>query len=430
MCSSSPPPIVGRKNNCLRIFPAFKKQKNLVTLLANPKNRLSLLYRIILIVAATALFLFALNLMGQAFVSFGNETARALFSVTYNPFISLFIGLLITAIIQSSSTTTSMIVAAVAAGSLGMDNAVPMVMGANIGTTLTSTIVSLGYITKRKEFRKAIAAGTVHDLFNIIATLILLPLELYYGLLSGLAQWITPLISPLQSTPYQDFTYGFWNNLFLSKWLISTINNPFFVLFLSFILLFASIKLLSRLFYQLLIGNMRSNFQRVVFATPLKSFAWGTTLTALVQSSSVTTPLVVPLVATGKLTLRQSFPYIMGANIGTTFTALLAALFHSNAAISIAIAHVLFNLLAVLLFFPFDFMRDIPIRLARQLGKLTIANRLVGFLYILFTFFLLPFALIYFNRHAETATAKERLFDKPAVSLRIDAQPEPPFKPL
>ena len=377
--------------------------------------------------AATALFLFALNLMGQAFVSFGNETVRALFSVTYNPFISLFIGLLITAIIQSSSTTTSMIVAAVAAGSLGLDNAVPMIMGANIGTTLTSTIVSLGFITKRKEFRKAIAAGTLHDLFNILTTLILLPLELYYGFLSGLAQWITPSIIPFHSTPYQDFTYGFWNNLSLSKWLISTINNPFLVLFLSFILLFASIKILSRLFYQLLIGNMRNNFQRVVFATPLKSFAWGTTLTALVQSSSVTTPLVVPLVATGKLTLRQSFPYIMGANIGTTFTALLAALFHSNAAISIAIVHVLFNLIAVLLFFPLDFMRNIPIRLARKLGKLTIANRLVGFLYILLTFFLLPFALIYFNRNAETSITKERLFEKPAVSLRTEEHRKPPL---
>ncbi len=406
--------------------PTIEAKEDLETI-TDSRSSLSIFYRILLIVAATALFLFALNLMGQAFVAFGDETARSIFSVTYNPFISLFIGLLITAIIQSSSTSTSMIVAAVAAGSLELDNAVPMIMGANIGTTLTSTIVSLGFIARRKEFRKAIAAGTVHDFFNILTTLILLPLELSYGILSGLAQWVTSFIIPLNHTPNEDFTYGFWNSIFPSTWLIETLDSLLVILFISFILLFVSIKVLSRLFYQLLIGNMQSNFQRVVFSTPLTSFAWGTGLTALVQSSSVTTPLVVPLVATGKLTLRQSFPYIMGANIGTTFTALLAALFHSNTAISLAVAHLLFNLIGVLLFFPFDFMRNIPIWLATQLGKLTIANRLIGFLYILITFFFLPFALIYFNRHAETSKAKERLFDKPTVSARWQETPEQPL---
>lgn len=407
--------------------PTVETKENLVTP-TNSSSSLSVFYRILIIVAATALFLFALNLMGQAFVVYSNEAVRSIFSVTYNPFISLFIGLLITAIIQSSSTSTSMVVAAVAAGSLDLPNAVPMIMGANIGTTLTSTIVSLGFITKRKEFRKAIAAGTVHDFFNILTTLVLLPLELYYGVLSDLAQWITSFIIPFNYTPNEAFNYGFWNNIFFSQWLIDSIGNFFITLFISFALLFASIKILSRLFYQLLIGSMKSNFERIVFSTPLKAFAWGTGLTALVQSSSVTTPLVVPLVATGKLSLRQSFPYIMGANIGTTFTALLAALFHSNAAISLAIAHLLFNLIGVLLFFPFSFMRTIPIRLASKLGEFTIANRFVGFLYILLTFFFLPFALIYFNRNAETSNAKERLIDKPALTARWQADPKPSLR--
>lgn len=354
--------------------------------------------RIFLIVGAVFLFLFALNLMGQAFILWGDATARSILSVTYNPFISLFIGLLITAIIQSSSTSTSMIVAAVAAGSIDLDNAVPMVMGANIGTTLTSTLVSLGYITKRKEFRKAIAAATAHDFFNILTTVILLPLELYYGLLSRLSSWITSFIIPFSPSPEADFRYGFWNDISLTRWIISTVDNHFIILLLAFLLLFFSIKLLSGLFYQLLIGGMRDNFQRVVFSTPLKSFAWGTGLTALVQSSSVTTPLVVPLVATGKLSLKKAFPYILGANIGTTLTALLAALSHSNAAISIAVAHILFNLLGVLIFFPLRLMRRIPTRFAKKLGRLTSKNRLFGFLYILITFFLLPFTLIYLNR--------------------------------
>lgn len=368
-------------------------------------SRLFIPSRVFLIAGSVFLFLFALNLMGQAFILLGDATARSVLSVTYNPFISLFIGLLITAIIQSSSTSTSMIVAAVAAGSIDLDNAVPMIMGANIGTTLTSTLVSLGYITKRKEFRKAIAAATAHDIFNILTTVVLLPLELYYGLLSRLSSWITSYVIPFSESPHTDFRYGFWSDIPLTRWIISTVDNQFIILLLAFLLLFLSIKMLSGLFYQLLIGGMRDNFQRVVFSTPLKSFAWGTGLTALVQSSSVTTPLVVPLVATGRLSLKMAFPYILGANIGTTLTALLAALSHSNAAISIAVAHILFNLLGVLLFFPIRFMRKIPIRFAKELGIITSRNRLSGFLYILITFFLLPFTLIYLNRKTEPEAA-------------------------
>jgi sodium-dependent phosphate cotransporter len=357
------------------------------------------IYRVLSILAATALFLFALYFAGHAFKVAGGDIARSILTATYNPFISLFIGLLVTAIIQSSSTSTSMIVAAVATGSLDFANAVPMIMGANIGTTLTSTMVSIGYITKRKEFRKAIAAGTQHDIFNILATAILLPLELYYNFLSNLAIRITSYIAPFDSADAADrFTYGFWGESALFRWFFSTTDNTLIPLLVSFVLLIIAIKLLSRLFYDTLIGNVKNNLQRLIFSSPLKSFIWGTVLTATVQSSSVTTPLAVPLVATGKISLKQSFPYIMGANLGTTITALIAALYHSQEAVSIAMVHVLFNAIGVLIFFPLSSIRKLPLRLASWLGRLTLHHRLVGFAYILLTFFLIPFALIYFNK--------------------------------
>lgn len=365
--------------------------------LKSPKEPVALLKKVVMIFLAIAFFLFAISLMGHAFKMLAAGTARQILEVTSNPFISLFIGLLVTAIIQSSSSTTSMVVAAVAAGSLNMTHAVPMIMGANIGTTLTSTLVSLGFIAKKKEFKKAVAAGTIHDFFNIMVTLILLPLELYFGVLSIVARSIGELIVPFSGLDSSDsFTYGFWHDLAPIQWVVDTIRNIWVVLILAFVLLFASIKVLAGSIYDLFIGSFRSDFEKILFATPLKAFGWGTLITATVQSSSVTTPLVVPLVATGKISLRKSFPYILGANLGTTFTALLAALFHSNAAISIAIVHVLFNLFGVLLFFPFKAIRNIPIRLARRMGRLTSRNRLIGFIYILITFFLLPFALIYF----------------------------------
>lgn len=364
-----------------------------------PISRKYQISRILGILAATALFLFALNFAGHAFKVAGGDIARSILSVTYNPFISLFIGLLITALIQSSSTSTSMIVAAVATGSLDYANAVPMIMGANIGTTLTSTMVSIGYITRRKEFRKAIAAGTQHDIFNILITIILFPLELYYGFLSALASWITGYIAPFNNVDNTgSFTYGFWGESSIFRWFFSTTDNTIIPLIVSFIILIIAIKILSRLLYNTLIGNLKNDLQRLIFSSPLRSFLWGTALTATVQSSSVTTPLAVPLVATGKISLKQSFPYIMGANLGTTITALIAALYHSNAAINIAMVHVLFNLVGVLIFFPFTTLRQIPLRLASRLGILTLRHRLAGFAYILLTFFLIPFVLIYFNK--------------------------------
>ena len=107
-------------------------------------------------------------MVGESVTMLGQETAKSILLATSNPFIGLFIGLLATALIQSSSTVTSMTVAVVASGYLTLGNAIPVVMGANVGTTLTSTLVSLGFITKRNQFRKAISAGTIHDFFNII----------------------------------------------------------------------------------------------------------------------------------------------------------------------------------------------------------------------------------------------------------------------
>lgn len=350
------------------------------------------------IFAATAFFLFALNFAGYAFKQAGGEITTSILSATGNPFVSLFIGLLITAIIHSSSTTTSLIVAAVAAGTLDFSNAIPMVMGANIGTTITSTLVSIGFLNRRKEFRKAIAAGTQHDIFNILVTVILLPLELYYGFLSRLCIWITSHISPsATSESSTSFSYGIWGNSSLFKWFFSATDNTLIPLITAFVVLIIAIKLFSHLLYNTLYGNLKDKLQRLVFSSPLKAFTWGFGLTAVVQSSSLTTPLVVPLVATGRVSLKSSFPYILGANIGTTLTAILAAISHSNAAINIAIAHVLFNLVGILIFFPFKFMREIPTKLASHLGRLTTKNRLIGFVYILVTFFLIPFLLIYFE---------------------------------
>ncbi len=361
------------------------------------RETLAIVGKISILLMAILLFLLSLDIMGNSFLSLRQTAADTILSVTSNPFIGLFIGLLLTAIIQSSSTSTAMIVALVGSGVLSLSSAVPIVMGANIGTTLTSTIVSLGYITSKREFRKAISAGSIHDIYNIILTIFLFPLEYYYQFLSRISQHIASWMGALSNDPQAGYVAES-NNWSPGAYLTEVVDSSWLLVLISFVLLFVAIKIMSQIIYSSLIGRYKDHMQDYIFNSPYKSFAWGGILTAAVQSSSITTSLMVPLVATGKVSLQKSFPFIIGANIGTTVTALIAALFKSEAAISIALVHFLFNSFGILVFLPYKPIRRIPGLLAAYFGKLTQRNRLIGFLYIVLMFFLIPFLLIYLNR--------------------------------
>ncbi len=340
-------------------------------------------------------FFFAIELMGDSFIHLGKDAASSIIEVTSNPFISFFIGLLATALIQSSSTTTSLAVAAVASGSITVANAVPMVMGANIGTSLTSTIVSLGFITDKKEFRKAISGGVIHDFFNIFATLIFLPLEITYKLLSKISIWTADLMTnSLQTGAGNEIAFHFRFAPY-TKALVEFIDYPLILFLLAFGFLFGSIKLFSNYIYQWMVGKSENVISNYLFGKPLASLGWGTLITAGIQSSSITTSLVVPFVATSRIRLQQAFYFVMGANIGTTITAFLVAIFRSQAALSLAFTHLIFNVLCVSLFLAIPWLREMLIVAASKFGKLTMKNRFVGFIYILLLFFLIPFLLIY-----------------------------------
>ncbi len=343
-----------------------------------------------------AMFFVAIQLLATSLNVIGHNASSAINLATENPFIGLFIGLLATAILQSSSTITSLAVAAVAAGSITLQNAVPIVIGANIGTTLTSTIVSLGYITKATEFKKAISAGTTHDLFNIIIAVLIFPLEYYYNLLTKVSVAVAGVFHGITSQigGPKPWLHGSWGNLLV--WVVNHIG-AYLALVLAVILLFVSVKSISRILYKHLIGRAKTNFQTLMFRDGARSFGSGLLLTSVIQSSSITTSLIVPLVATGKVQLRRAFQFILGANLGTTITAIFATLFESKAAISLAMAHFLFNFIGVFIFLLIPALNRLPTYLSDRLGDLTLRSRIIGFTYILLTFFLLPFSLIYFS---------------------------------
>jgi len=312
------------------------------------------------------LFFVSIELMGTAFEMFGGRgLADQLLSLASNPVSGLLIGFLATSLVQSSSTTTTLVVIMVGAGTIDIGLAVPIVMGANIGTTTTNTIVSIGHVTRPAEFERAFAASTVHDFFNVLAAFTLLPVEVYFhpiertavrlqGMFAGAAGgvgWVSPL-KALRDPP-ADFIAGM-------------VTNPFVLLILALALLLLALRGLLVLMRGAVLERLSGLFDRVLFRNDAASFALGVAATATVQSSSATTSLIVPLAGTGVLSLRQIFPYTIGANIGTTITAILASLgTGSEAAMIVALAHLTFNVFAVLIFYP---LKALPIWLATGWG--------------------------------------------------------------
>lgn len=362
------------------------------------KTSIGIVAKVATITVVVYAFFVSIELMARAFGLLGKEVVDHILVATSNPFIGLLIGLLSTAILQSSSVITAATVAIVASGTLSIHSAIPIIMGANIGTTVTSTLVALSFLENKKEFRKAIACATVHSFFNIITVAILFPLELFTSFLSQIAIRITSL--------FYNFTYlGIHGKPFFEAFIkpVSFLiidflaNNTFIIIPLSLIMLLFSIKAITYLLKHDYAEEKLKKLDRFFFKNKYKALLTGMVLTAIVQSSSLITSLAVPLVATNKVYLRRIFPFIMGANIGTTVTALFAALSISELAVSIALVHVLFNLIGTLLHF-FTPLQQIPVWLSRRLGSATVKSRLFGFAYILCLFFIVPFLLIYFSR--------------------------------
>jgi len=366
-------------------------------------------FKIAAIFAILYLFLVSIGMIGTGFKGLGRGFAEQLMSSNAAPLVGLFIGILATSLIQSSSTTTSIVVGMVAAGTFGEDpivavaTAIPYIMGANIGTSITNTIVSLGHIVNKNEFRRAFEASIVHDFFNVLSVLILFPLQLYFGVISKTANWMTSLFlgagtftfkSPVKmmTKPAVDAIKDFFK-------MQDIINHNWLLIFAALILLFISLRYLTVLIRSLVMERLEAFFDSHIFKTWLRAMVFGVFITILVQSSSITTSLVVPLAGAGILQLRQIFPYTLGANIGTTITALLASLVAgTHAPLAVAFGHLAFNIYGILLIWPIEIIRNIPIKMSEKFAAVAVRNRMIPIVYILVVFFLIPLTLIFIVR--------------------------------
>ncbi|XP_051514040.1 sodium-dependent phosphate transport protein 2A-like [Myxocyprinus asiaticus] len=431
-------------------------------------------------------FVCSLDILSSAFQLAGGKVAGDIFqdnAILSNPVAGLMVGILVTVLVQSSSTSTSIIVSLVSSGLLEVKSAVPIIMGSNIGTSVTNTIVALMQAGERNEFKRAFAGATIHDCFNWLSVLVLLPLEVASGVLSYLARVtvssfqlhsgdeapellktltepFTKLIIQLDKSVITGIALGdesmrnhslvkVWckSSIFMSSvnvtatatqncstevhcvkegdltWITQNITSQIntekcrhlFVesamsdLVIGLILLASSLMVLCtclllivKVLNSILKGQVAKVIEGVIntdFPYPLGwlsgylAMLMGAGMTFIIQSSSVFTSAMTPLIGIGVISLNRAYPLTLGSNIGTTTTAILAALASPReklpAACQIALCHFYFNIFGILLWYPIPFTR-LPIRMASALGERTAKYRWFAVLYLLVCFLLLP----------------------------------------
>jgi sodium-dependent phosphate cotransporter len=352
-------------------------------------------------------FLIGVKSLEGAIKLLGSDFAESLFSLHHNPIIALMSGMLATVLIQSSSASTAIIVGLVSSGALAFDQAIPMIMGANLGTSVTNTFVSLGYITDKLNFKRAFAAATVHDFFNILSVLILLPIELSTGFMSKMA------------TGAAEFLYGSVGASLKFKSPIKAAIKPFVNSIKSFVtdvlpleqsyaggvmaiiagvIIISSLAIIVRQTKLIVEENKGEILNSLLQKNPYFGVLFGIVVTFCVQSSSITTSLLVPLAGSGLLSLQSVFSVTVGANIGTTTTALLASLAGNVHGLAIAIVHLLFNVCGMMIWYLPPQLRGVSPYLATKLGEISMKKKRYGFAYIAMVFFIVPISFSLLSR--------------------------------
>jgi sodium-dependent phosphate cotransporter len=517
--------------------------------------------------AALYIFLVGLSLMGTSFKVLGGRGAGNMYSAVDNPISGVMTGVLSTVLVQSSSTSTSIVVAMVADGGLTVKQGIPIIMGANIGTSVTNTIVSMGQSGDRIMLERAFSGATVHDMFNMLTVLTLLPLEVIIGAIQGeggLLYWLSyrvteslmgnekgdklftspvkqitkPVVSEIlqankyviyaltlappeertatsvnltqcaslrrlsdsmevdsltggalveldelaeegASTEVDELTeddeemdvgkiagtrsllskrserrlssledcstyYCVSKNLAkqfkkISKssykrltscddLILDNGGDPcdekcyldagafyedkvengalvkggflegagdfgggFIGLVFSIILLCVGLMGLVKCLKTIFMGNAKRVLKYATRLNDYLALLIGIGVTLVVQSSSVTTSALTPLCGVGVLPIEKMFPMTLGANIGTTCTALIASLVSLKfGAVQIALCHLFFNIIGILVWFPIPLVRKIPLNAAKLLGLYASYFRFLPIVYILFAFVCVP----------------------------------------
>ncbi len=357
--------------------------------------------RLLLVLILLYIFLTGVKALESGIKAFGEDFTNSLFQRASNPLAGLFVGVLATVAVQSSSVTTSAIVGLVGAGSLPVELAVPMIMGANIGTTVTNTLASLGFLRRTDEFRRAFAGATMHDFFNICNVAVMLPLELLTGVLTKTATWIADAVGGLFTFEYGESGGALKTAVKAPARLMESLLDRLgcgdhltgaLLLVFGLVLIFLALAYITRNMKLVMAGRIERSMNAVLSkGGGLAAITIGMIVTVAVQSSSITTSVLVPMIAAGVLTLRNAYPMTLGANIGTTITALLASLAAEiPAGMVIALVHLLFNLSGLLVWYVVPGLRGVPLALAEKVAVIAERRKSFVVVYVVGVFVIIP----------------------------------------
>ncbi|RNA26003.1 sodium-dependent phosphate transport 2A [Brachionus plicatilis] len=421
----------------------------------NKLSALKIAGKILGLLLCLFIFICSLELMSTSFQLLGArliEKTNKLNAVLENKLAGLMIGILLTLLVQSSSTSSSIVVSMVSAKIIQVKAAIPIVMGTNIGTSITSTVVSFSQMGNNENFERAFSGAIVHDIFNFLSVIVLLPIEAlfsYLEIITGLlvkpiakfsdsgmdVSFLNKITKPLinsiiqiNKTAIEELASGvgsgsnqtllkhwckfdeksaksplvrckfLFESVKWSDWVIGIILLLISVFLLCACLVFL-VKLLNSLFSgkvsELLKKNVNSEFPGCFkYFTGYFALLIGAVLTIIIQSSSVFTSTLTPLVGIGIVSLERVFPLVLGSNIGTTITGILAALSSKAStlsyAIQIALCHLFFNISGILIWYPIPCLRRVPIKIAKRIGKITFKYKWFAFFYLFLMFLLVP----------------------------------------
>lgn len=355
----------------------------------------------LLIVFLVYLLMVSVGVLSQGFraISGGSDGAEAIFEFANNPLVGVILGVLATALVQSSSAVTSVIVGLVGGG-LPIAIAIPMIMGSNMGTTVTNTLAALGNIKDGDAFNRSFSAATVHDFFNLFTILIFLPLELLFHPLEQLSRYLAGWFqgSDDLSVSQYDFIRA------ITRPLIGAIRDVIRLLsggIAGIVMIVVGVTSVLAVIYGLNIllsrvvtGRAYRLFNAAIGKNGALAVLSGLVTTLIVQSSTLTTVLIVPMAGAGIFSLAQVYPFTLGANIGTPITALMSATAitgdYQIVAMQIALVHLLYNGLSVALFAAIPPLYRLPMRSAQALANGAVRSPWIVPGYIFGVFFVVP----------------------------------------
>lgn len=354
--------------------------------------------RAAIVIGLIYIFLVGVSSLEAGIKIMGEDTQEKLFSAASNPLAALSIGILGTVLVQSSSASTSVIVGLVATNKLGVDDAIPMIMGANIGTTVTNTLVSLGHIRNSGEFRRAFAAATVHDFFNVLAVAVLLPVELITGVIGNIAKSMSERLVGASGTEWKSPVKAWvkepvsWVKDMWEAFGTSGNLQGSMVVLTGLIIVLIALSAITKNMRKLVADRVERSMNSLLSrGGGMVALLLGIVITISVQSSSITTSILIPMAGAGVISLRNAYPVTLGANVGTTITALLASLAASSPdSLTVALAHTTFNLMGIFFLYIIPLARDLPIIAAEKMADVAVERRSLAIAYVVTMFILLP----------------------------------------